>query len=154
MGAKIDFDVSQVLDGAVDTFGQALKAGAKAQEELVNFWSNSFSSGPYGNDYVKRSKDFLSDSASAAQNHAQEWMKLAEQNYRRSVDLLKKAVKADPDPNFTVGSERVRKLWEDSMTVVKENTDAIVQTNTRLAEVWTGLLRKNVEEGAAVAQGK
>ena len=67
MGAKIDFDVSQVLDGAVDTFGQALKAGAKAQEELVKFWSNSLSGGPCTSDWQKRSRDFVSDSASVAQ---------------------------------------------------------------------------------------
>ena len=46
-------------------------------------------------------------------------MKLAEQNYRRSVDLLKKVVKADSDPSFSAGSERMRKLWEDSLAVVE-----------------------------------
>jgi len=71
-------------------------------------------------EWQKRSKEFLDETIPATQNQAQEWTNLAEQNYRRSVELLKKAVKADADPSFKAGSERVRKLWEESLAVVKE----------------------------------
>jgi len=154
MDTKVDFDVSQMLDGAVDTFGQALKAGVKAQEDITKWWSNSLNGGGIMGDWQKRSKEFIDETIPTTQNHAQELTKLAEQNYRRSVDLLKKAMKADSDPSFNAGAERVRKLWEESMAVVKENTTAMVQTNSKLMEAWAGLLQKKMQQGVAVAQGK
>jgi hypothetical protein len=154
MAGKIDFDVSQVLDGAVETFGQALKAGVKAQEEIVKWWSNSLNGGSFMGDWQKRSKQFFDDTIPATQKQAQEWMKLAEQNYRRSVELLKKAVEADPDQSFDAASERVRKLWEESLAVIKENAEAMVQTNAKLMDLWAEQIGKKMCEGAAVAAGK
>src|SRR6059058_4554988 len=90
---KIESDVTQVLDGAFNAFGDAMKAGVQAQEEIAKFWTKSFNggSGPLG-DWQKRTKLMFEDAVPAVQKQTAEWLKLVEQNYRRSVDLMKKAL--------------------------------------------------------------
>jgi hypothetical protein len=142
-------DVMQVLDSALGAFGDAMKAGVRAQEEMVKWWSGSVENvNPLG-DWQKRSRQFFDEGVPAAQKQAQEWMKLVEQNYRRSVELLKKAVDTDHNGAVEGMREKLRTLWEESIAVVKENAEAMAQANVRLMESWSDLLRKNLEQAEA-----
>jgi hypothetical protein len=148
---KFDSDVTQVMDGALNAFGDAMKAGVQAQEEIAKFWTGAFNGngGPLG-DWQKRSKVMFEDTVPAVQKQATEWLKLVEQNYRRSVELMKKAL--DGEQNGAAGNfrEKTKKLWEESLSVVKENSEAMAQANVKMLELWTDILRKNLEQGEAV----
>jgi polyhydroxyalkanoate synthesis regulator protein len=150
MVTKSDYDVSQMFDSAINAFGDAMKAGVKAQEEIVKWWSNSLNGGTPLGDWQKRSKQMFDEAVPAAQRNAEEWLKVVEQNYRRSVELLKKAM--DSDQNGAVNSlrDKTRKLWEESLTVVKENAESMAQANVKMMELWTDLMRKNLEQTEAV----
>ena len=149
MSTKTESDVMQVLDTAVNAFGDAMKAGVKAQEEMSKCWSDALSSGNPLGDWQKRSRQMFDEAVPAAQRQTQELLKLVEQNYRRSVDLLKKAL--DTDGNGAVDGlrDKIRALWEESVAVVKENTESMAQLNVKILEAWTDLLRKNFEQGEA-----
>jgi len=141
-----DSDVTQVLDSALGAFGDALKAGVKAQEEMVKWWSGAAESANPLADWQKRSRRFFDEGVPAAQKQVEEWMKVVEQNYRRSVDLLKRAVDQDHNGALDGFRDKFRTLWEESITVVKENAEAMAQANVRLMEAWNELLRKNLEQ--------
>src|SRR3954452_8739507 len=102
---KNESDVTQVLDGACNAFGDAMKAGVQAQEEMTRFWTNALngSANPLG-DWQKRTKLMFEDTVPAVQKQAAEWLKLIEQNYRRSVELMKKAM--DGEQNGAAGNLR------------------------------------------------
>jgi hypothetical protein len=152
MSTKIDSDVTQVLDGAFNAFSDAMKAGVQAQEEFARFWSSALNgnSSPLG-DWQKRTKQMFDETVPAVQKQAGEYLKLIEQNYRRSVDLFKKAIDGDQNGNSPVGNlrDRTRKLWDESVAVVKENSQAMAQANVKVLELWTDILRKNLEQGEA-----
>jgi len=149
MSTKIESDVMQVLDTAVTAFGDAMKAGIKAQEDMSRSWSDAiFCGNPLG-DWQKRSRQYFDEAVPAAQRHTLELLKLVEQNYRRSVELLKKAVDTDHNGAVDGLQEKLHELWEESVGVVKENTEAMAQANVKLLEAWTDLLRKNFEQGEA-----
>jgi hypothetical protein len=149
MSTKIDSDVMQVLDTAVTAFGDAMKAGVKAQEEMSRWWSDAYSSANPLGDWQKRTRQLFDEAVPTAQKHTQEFLKLVEQNYRRSVELLKKAVDTNHNGAVDGLQEKLRGLWEESISVVKENTEAMAQANVKLLEAWTELLRKNFEQGEA-----
>src|SRR5271166_1412924 len=130
--ATKESDVLQFLDGALGAFGDALKAGVKAQEEMVKWWSGAAEGAAPLGDWQKRSRQFFDEGVPAAQKQAEDWMRLVEQNYRRSIDLLKKAVDADHNGALDGFRDRIRALWEESITVVKENAEAMAQANVRL----------------------
>jgi len=149
MSTRTDSDVMQVLDTAVSAFGDAMKAGVKAQEEMTKCWSDALSSGNPLGDWQKRSRQMFDDAVPAAQRQTQELLKLVEQNYRRSVDLLKKALDTDHNGTANGVQEKLRALWEESVSVVRENTEAMAQVNVKILEAWTDLLKKNFEQGEA-----
>jgi len=157
--ATKDSDVMQVLDSALGAFGDALKAGVKAQEEMLKCWSGAAENVNPLADWQKRSRQFFDEGIPAAQKHAEDWLKIIEQNYRRSIDLLKKAVNHDQNgPAMDGFRDKLRALWEDSVAVVKENVEAMNQANVRLMETWSDLLQKSLEQGdgrgAAAAAAK
>ena len=72
-----------------------------------------------------------------------------EQNYKRSVDLLKKAMETDASGSVTDVPARTQKMWQALLDLVRENAQATAQANVRLVEMWADILRKNIEQGEA-----
>ena len=141
-----------MFDTAVGAYAEAMKAGVKVQEDLVKWWGGQMNgSGPFAA-WQQRSRAFLEDTAPAAQKNAEEWLKVLEQNYSRSVELLQAALDAEKGAaGSTPLLERTRKLWEESLAVVKENTEAMAKVNMKAMELWTDVFKKNVAQGAAAA---
>jgi len=154
--ATRDSEVTQVLDSAIGAFGDALKAGVKAQEQIVKWWSGAAESANPLADWQRRSRQFFEEGVPAVQKQAEEWMKLIEQNYRRSIDLLKKAADADSNGALDGFRDKLRILWEESVSVVRENAEAMAKANVKMLETWSELLRKNLEQfdGKDVAAAK
>lgn len=145
-------DVMHVLDSAINAFGDAMKAGVKAQEEIVRWWSSALDSNGSANpmvDWQKRGRAMFDEAVPAAQKQAEEWMKIVEQNYRRSVELLKKAMDTEEAGAASSLRDKTRKLWEESLSVIKENAESMAQVNVKMMEMWAGVLRKNLEQSEA-----
>ncbi len=143
-----EFKASSLFDQAVSTFGDALKAGVKIQEEVGKWWSDALDQSGPAMEWQKRSRAMVKEALPAAQKSAEDWLKLVEKNYSKSMALLKQAFEADADPaDIRV---RTQELWEASLQLVRENAQAMAETNMKMMEVWAGLLKKNVEgDGAA-----
>lgn len=134
--------VTGLFDQAVQTFGEALRAGVKAQEQIAGFWSEALRMSP-NQDYQRKARTFLSDAVPAAQKSTEELLRTIDANYRRSVELLKKACDSGNVATAADMQSRAQNLWETSVELVKENTQALAQTNARILEMWADLLRQN-----------
>ena len=143
--ATKDSGVSGLFDQAVATFGDALKSGVKIQEEVGKWWSDAFEQAGPVTEWQKKSRALFSEAIPAAQKNAEEWLKLVEQNYRRSMALLKKAFETDGD--VTDLRAKTQKLWEESMELIRDNAQAMSQANLKMMEVWAGLLRVGAQAG-------
>jgi hypothetical protein len=138
-----------VFDGAVETFNDAVKAGVKVQEEIGKWWSDALEQAGPTEQWQKKSKAVLDEAIPAAQKNAQEWLKLVDQNYKRSLGLFKKAWEVQPgDP--AAMREKSQQLWQESLELVRDNAQAVAQANVKLMEVWGRVL----QNGAAAENGK
>jgi hypothetical protein len=135
--------VTGLFDQAVSTFGDALKAGVKIQEEVGKWWSDALDQAGPVTDWQKKSRALVSDAIPAAQKNAEEWLKLVEQNYKRSMTLLKKAFETNGDP--TELRAKTQQLWEESMELIRDNAQAMADANKKVLELWAGMLKKNME---------
>ena len=148
---KNESRVSALFDDAVQSFGEAVKAGVKVQEEIGKWWSDALdqAGGATPVDaWQKKSKAVLSEAIPAAQKNAEEALKLVEQNYKKSLAMLKKAWDADPSDATAVRAKALE-LWEASLELVRDNTQAMAQANLKAMEAWAGLLKS-----AANGKGK
>ena len=146
--------VSALFDDAVSTFGDAVKAGVKVQEEIGKWWSDALeqaagcqASSPV-DAWQKKSKAVLSEAIPAAQKNAEECLKLVEANYKKSLALLKKAWDADPADAAAVKA-KTQEVWEASLEMVRENAQAMAAANLKVMEMWAGLLKAGVSNGKA-----
>ena len=132
--------VNGLVDEALGTFNDAVKAGVKVQEEIGKWWSDALEQAGPADQWQKKSRAIISEAIPAAQKNAEEWLKLVEQNYKRSLGLLKKAWETDADASTM--RAKTQELWESSLELVRDNTQAVAQANIKMLEVWAGLLQK------------
>lgn len=142
-----DSGVKQMLETAVSAFGDTVKAGVKGQEQVTKYLSTALRDTGTLEEWQKRSKAILDQTTPAVHKSAEEWIKLTEQNYKRGVELLNKAVETTGDKSVTDVNARSQKLWQAAVELVRENAEATAQVNIRLFELWSDIARKNVEEG-------
>lgn len=150
MTNKAANEATQIFDSAVNAFGDTMKASIKAQEEMMKFWSGALQNSGALDEWNKRSKAVIDRTTPAVQKSAEEWIKLVEQNYKRSVDLLKKAVESDSGASVGDVQARSQKVWQALLETVRDNAQATAQANVRMVELWADLLRKNMEQGEAM----
>ena len=134
---------SGVFDQAFATFGDALKSSVKIQEEVGKWWSDTLEQAGPVTDWQKKSRALVTEAIPAAQKNAEEWLKLVEQNYKRSITLLKKAFETNADPAEV--RAKTQQLWEESMELIRDNAQAMADANKKMLELWAGMLKKNVE---------
>jgi hypothetical protein len=135
--------VCNLFDQAVQTFGDTLKAGVRIQEEVGRLWTDAFEQTTPLQDWQKKSRAVFTEAIPTAQKNAEEWLKLVEDNYRRSLGLLKKAFDTNADSSDLRG--KTQKLWEESLELVRDNAQAMAEANKKVMELWAGFLRKNVD---------
>jgi polyhydroxyalkanoate synthesis regulator protein len=147
----IEANVTEVFDSALRTYGDAMKAGVRMQEDVAKWWADALEAGGPIQDWQKRSRAVFTETVPAAQKNAEEWLKLVEQNYRRSMELLRKAMQQAQNVYGANGAsdvaeearERTQELWRSSIELVQENVSAMAQANAKMLELWSGML-KNV----------
>lgn len=146
---KMEAKMTSLLDQATQTFGDALKAGVKIQEEIARWWGDALDQAGPMYELQKRSRAIVTEAIPAAQKNAEEWLRLVEQNYRRSMDLVKKAFSANGDSDIQA---RTQGLWEASLDVMRDNAQAVAQTNVKMMDLWADLLQRNLQEAQAMAK--
>lgn len=153
MPVTTEADVSQMFDTAMNAFNDTMKVGFKAQEEIIKFWSGNLAGSTNGGNPVaewqKRTRALLDQATPAVQKNAEEFVKLVEQNYKKSMELMKKAVEADQTVAVSNMAERTQKLWQGLLDMVRDNAQAMAQANVRLVELWAELVRSGIEKGSA-----
>jgi hypothetical protein len=128
----------------MEAFGESFKAGVKMQEDVAKWWTDTLEQTGPAQDWQRRSRAILNDAIPAAQKNSEEWLKVLDENYSRSVELLKKAFTADGVSNPADLQAKIKDLWEESLSVLKENAQAMAQVNVKMMDLWAETLRKNL----------
>lgn len=150
MTTKTETRMTSLFDQAVQTYGDALKSGVKMQEEVSRWWTDMMDQAGPMQEWQKRSRAMVSEAIPAAQKNAEEWMRVIEQNYRRSMDLFKKAIDGEQPSGTAELQSKTQELWEASVELVRENAQSMAQANMKMMETFAEVLRKNMN-GAAEA---
>ena len=133
--------VTTFFDQATTAFGEALKGGVKLQEQVAGYWTDALKAVPTA-DFQKKSR-FLGDAVPTAQKNVEEYVKVVDANYKRSVALLKKACEGTSPVTPADLQAKAQGLFEAAVEVVKENTTALAQANLKMLELWADVLREN-----------
>ncbi|MDB5291383.1 MAG: hypothetical protein JWL69_2624 [Phycisphaerales bacterium] len=143
---------SELFEQATDTFTGALKAGAKFQEDMTRWWTGAV--GPAADpfqDWQKRSQALWTKAVPAAQKNVDEYLRLFDQSYRTSIDLMKKAMEAGRSGSLSETQAKSRQILEESMEAFRDNAKAMAEANLRAVQAWADLLRNGVDHATRAA---
>ena len=146
MAATTQFKATCLFDQALQTFGETLKAGVKVQEEAAKWWTDALERQDAVRDWQIRSRDFVKEFVPSAQKSAADCLKLVEKNSQKSIALLKRALDSEADTEDL--RKKTEELWEASLSLVRENAQAVTENNLKLIELWSRLLKKGAENGS------
>lgn len=127
--------VTQLLDAAMETWGITFRAGARIQEEsarqlrklLIHFGSPR--------EWQEQAPTTFKDAIHIAEKNLEEATRVINENAQRNSALLQKAIESGQ----VEGGEdaaKVREVWEATLSTIRENTQAVVQANTRMLASW------------------
>ncbi len=128
---KAQANPAAVLDQAAEAYFGAVRQGVKFQEEVAQRCVELF-----------RHRDtpamplawqqFLKELGPLAQKQAEENFRLLEKNTQQSLGLLRDVLGDGP-------KSRLEKLWSQSLTNARENTEKLIEANARFVQSWTAM---------------
>lgn len=140
-----------LFDEAFKTYEQTLTTGIKIQEETVNLWKNVLCDSPTPTELQKRLSAVIDEGFPAAKKRMDESLRALEEQYKVGSDLMQKAVQVWQPGTVAESQNRIRDLWESSLTAVRNNAQSIVKTNQQILDFWTGVLNPAAGKKAAAA---
>jgi hypothetical protein len=144
---------ANLMEQALETYEQTLKTGLRLQEEAASWWTALLNETASAQSREKASVSFNSIPA-AQRRWLEDNMRVLEQNSRRSLDLLKKAGETVTSLSPTEAQSRLQELWENSLLLLRSNTEAMSAANGRLIEAWMEFMRRNTDLAANDRVGK
>lgn len=144
-----------LFDEAFKTYEQTLNTGIKIQEETVNLWKNVLCDTPTPTELQKRLSAIVDDGFPTAKKRIEESLRSLEEQYKVGSDLMQKAVQVWQPGSVEESQNRIRDLWESSLTAIRNNAQSTVKTNQQILDFWTGVLtnggggKKKAASGAA-----
>lgn len=138
-----------LFDEAFKICEQTLNTGIKIQEETVNLWKNVLCDTPTPTELQKRLSALVDEGSPAAKKRMEETLHAFEEQYRVGSDLMQKAAQVWQPGNVAESQNRIRDLWESSLTAVRNNAQSVVKTNQQILDFWTGVMTSGAKKVAA-----
>ncbi len=144
MTTKAAVNPAQLLDQVAQTYFGAVKSGLRLQEDIATKWVELFRKAD-GGEYLPESfQQAVKETIPLAQKQADDALKLIEKGTRQSLDLLSEAFEAGAAATPAEAQARLEKLWESSLTTLRDNAEAMLHANAHLMESWAAIAKKNV----------
>ena len=147
-GANTSKAAADLFTQAVDNFDNALKTGVKLQEDSLKWWSELATDSTDRSDWQKRAQSVFEEVIPTARKNAEESLKTFDQISKGSLEFLKTAFNSTPADTGPELQQRIQKLWEETLTALRKNTEAVLDTHARAMNQWTTTFQKGAPQGA------
>jgi hypothetical protein len=140
--AKTDPKAENLFEDAVKAFESSMKAGVKVQEESTRLFMDMMKEMGAPEVWQAKAKDTMEQSVEAARSNMDQAVAMMNENSATSLELLQKAMEAAQSRTPTEAQARASDLWENTLGVMRKNTQALIQANTRMLDAWSDMVQK------------
>jgi hypothetical protein len=144
MRTKMQSNVTELFDQAIETFDSALRTGVRIQEEATKWWTDMINEADSLQELQMRTRVMMNEAMPAAQKSVDQAMKLIDRTYRTSLDLLKKAFETGQSESIYEAQMKTQELWEATLAALRTNAQAIVQVNAQAMESWAEFAHRDI----------
>jgi hypothetical protein len=146
MKMKVQPNMSELFDQAIETFDSALRTGVRIQEEATRWWTDMLRETDTLQELQHRAQTMMMDALPTTQRNVDQYMKLLDKTYHTSLELLNKALQTTQSGSLTEAQQRIQEFWEATFTALRTNAQAMVQVNTRTMEAWAEMTRRDTSQ--------
>ncbi len=141
---------------ANEAFQTLFDAGVKFQQSALNMIAETGTKGEGTDAMRRRFETMTTEAISLTQKNAEEGQKLFDRACRTGVDFFKKNFErmGKIDGGAEEFIQRGQVALRDSIDMVRTNTEALADTNTRMIENWSNFANRTMAEPAEFAAKK
>ena len=139
MTTQTKASATDLFEEAYKNYEQALKTGIKVQEDTVKMWKDLLSKAGTPAEFQSKFTEMAEDVFPTAKKRMDEALKTVEENYKTSTELLQQALQVWQPGSVAETQNRIRGLWETSLSAARNNVQTVVKTNQQILDAWTGL---------------
>ncbi|MEN6495425.1 MAG: hypothetical protein ABFD16_14185 [Thermoguttaceae bacterium] len=133
---------NELFGQAIETFEAAMRTGVKMQEEYTRWFTGMLSDVGSPQEWQSKSQAIISDSIQMAQKNFDESVRMMNQNTKTGLELMQRAFEARQAGSTSDAQAKTREIWETALGALRNNTEAVVQANSRMLETWAELAKR------------
>lgn len=134
---------SDLYSQAYQTFESAIRLGCKMQEETANRMTEMLGMMGSPQEWQRRNQEMVEEFIPMVEKNLDETLKLMNQNAHTSMEMLEKAFATQRPADVSEMQARTQELWETSLGMVRSNVQNMVQTNSRMMQMWANAMKGN-----------
>lgn len=141
-----DNALAQLSEQAFKNWEKVLRNGLKLQEQAGQWWSNSLNAAALGQEWQKQMASYnsvVSDLIPESQQQMEEGLNFLTENSQKGNELFKKALDAVQTPVLAERQGKWMDLWDSSLRLLRTNTEAIAQMQTRALDTYIQFVQRN-----------
>ena len=143
---KVQPNMSELFNQAIETFDSALKTGVRIQEEATRWWTDMLRETDSLQELQHRAQSMTMEALPSTQKNADQYMQLLDKSYHASLELMNRAFQATQSGSLTDTQHRLQEFWESTFAAMRTNAQAMVQLNSRTMETWSEMARRETSE--------
>src|SRR5581483_4565738 len=123
----------------------------RLQEDTARWWTNFLHRAAWPQDWQRQVSSVVSQAIPTAQRSMEESLRLIDQSSKTGLNFLKRAVDAPRTNAASDMQSQVQDIWQSSLNVMQTNMQAITESQARVMESWTEMVRRGVASTASAA---
>lgn len=133
---------NELFSQAIETFETAIRTGVKMQEEYARWFTHMLGDVGSPQQWQSKGQTIIGESMQMAQKNFDEAIRMMNQNTKIGLELMQRAFETRQIGSTSDAQARTREIWETALGALRNNTEAVVQANSRMLETWAELAKK------------
>lgn len=144
-------DATAYFDQAADTFLNTFNSCVSLQQDTAGKFFDLAKKWGGADDWAKQYQDLGEKTMPQVKKAAEDSLKFWEENSRKCMKLLGEGFAATQVPSPDEAQMKLKKLWEDSLASMRENTETMVKTSSEALQAYVDFMKKQTETAAGKA---
>jgi len=144
-------DAENYFDQAADTFTNAFKTCVRLQEQAMDQCVHLAKGWSDGEDWMKPGRELGEQAMPKMKQMAEDSLKSWEANVKKCMGWLDEGFSAAKAPSLEDAQATMRKLWEESLGAMRENTEAMLKLGSEALQASVDFMKKQADTTTATA---
>lgn len=142
MATTTNPNMGEMFRQGLETFETAMRTASKIQEESAKRFTELLQEMGSPAQWQRRFQETMNEALRMTQRNFDEALRVMNQNAKSTIELFQKTLSMGAPSNGNEAEANYRDLWESALGTLRNNTEVILQANTRMTESWAELAKK------------